>query len=144
MKKFHFPLEKVREWREKLIAVERVNLEKIATELRQVEEARAALDRDVEANETAVLRGSSVDALSLRALHGFRQGVRARKISIESRVAEIRQRLKVQEQRLMEAQRNARLLEKLKQKALGSWQAAFNKELEEQAAESYLAKWNRS
>jgi flagellar biosynthesis chaperone FliJ len=143
LKKFSFTLERVREWREEQIAVEQLKLEQIATELRKIEERAASLDREMEANETAVLRSPSVDSTTLGALQGFRHFVRNQRTTVSSTVADCRERLQAQTLRVLEAQRNARLLDKLKLRALKTWQAACDKEVEEQAAESYLAKWNR-
>jgi hypothetical protein len=42
---------------------------------------------------------------------------------------------------MLEARRHFRLLERLKQRRLEDWRLAGDKELEELASESYLARW---
>jgi hypothetical protein len=42
---------------------------------------------------------------------------------------------------MLEARRRFRLLERLKQRRLEDWRLAGDKELEELASESYLARW---
>jgi hypothetical protein len=44
---------------------------------------------------------------------------------------------------LMEARRQCRLLERLKDRRWAEWQSAAAKELDELAADSYLAQWAR-
>jgi hypothetical protein len=44
---------------------------------------------------------------------------------------------------MLEARRRLRLLERLKDRRMAEWRAARDKELEELASESYLAKWQR-
>jgi hypothetical protein len=48
-----------------------------------------------------------------------------------------------QQVRLVDAQRDFELLEKLKTEKKAGWQAAFEREEEELASELYLAKWER-
>jgi hypothetical protein len=43
----------------------------------------------------------------------------------------------------MEARRRCRLLEKLKERRRAEWEKARDRELEELASESFLARWNR-
>jgi hypothetical protein len=44
---------------------------------------------------------------------------------------------------MLEARRRCRLLERLKERRLTEWTAGRDHELEEIAAESYLARWSR-
>ena len=44
---------------------------------------------------------------------------------------------------MLEARRRCRLLERLKERRLAEWTTARDRELDELASESYLAKWNR-
>ena len=44
---------------------------------------------------------------------------------------------------MLEARRRCRLLERLKERRLAEWTAERDQELEEMAAETYLARWSR-
>jgi hypothetical protein len=44
---------------------------------------------------------------------------------------------------MLEARRCCRLLERLKERRRAEWQAATDREMEELAAESFLAGWSR-
>jgi hypothetical protein len=51
--------------------------------------------------------------------------------------------LAAQQKQMLEARRRCRLLERLKDRRLTEWKAAEAHELEEVAAESYLARWKK-
>lgn len=142
MKKFHFPLERVREWRENQVAIEEVRLEHLESERRGIEENIANLDREKAANEGAVLAMEATDALTLRSLDEFRRFARFRQAALERDRSAAGARIAEQRVRIMEAQRKVRLLDKLKARRRKLWNVAFDKEIEQQAAESYLARWN--
>ena len=44
---------------------------------------------------------------------------------------------------MLEARRRCRLLERLKERRLADWTAERNRQLEEVASESFLARWRR-
>lgn len=52
-------------------------------------------------------------------------------------------RLAAQQSKAVEAQRQVKLLEKLREKAKQEWQQEQARQLEELAGDAYLAKWNR-
>jgi hypothetical protein len=45
---------------------------------------------------------------------------------------------------MLEARRRFRLLERLKDRRMAEWKQAGDREIEEVAAESYLARWSRA
>lgn len=141
MKKFVFPLERVSEWRELQIAMEGAKLDKLTAGLRAVAQRVEELERERERNETAVIRADWTDAQALGALHEFRKYSRLRRELLSQEQAEGERQVLAQREKLLEAQRNARLLDQLKDRRRRAWQAGFDKELEEQAAEAYLARW---
>lgn len=141
MKKFDFALERVREWRQEQVGLEVTQLEMLYAAARKIGERRVELDRDQERNETAVLRADSVDGMSLRALDEYRKYARYHRSILDRERAESDGLIAAQRERLLLAQRNAKLLEKLKQRQFAVWQAQFDRALEEQASESFLAQW---
>jgi len=52
-------------------------------------------------------------------------------------------RTRDQQQRCLLARRDEQLLLKLKERRLHEWQYEMQKELDENASEAFLAKWNR-
>jgi flagellar export protein FliJ len=140
VKKFHFPLERVREWREKQVSFEEAALERLNAERAAIEERAAELDRERESNESAVLNAVCVDALSLRALDEYRRFARYRAASLVREGSACDGRIAVQRARIMEARRKVRLLDKLRDKKRRLWMVELEKEVDEQAAESYRAR----
>jgi hypothetical protein len=143
MKSFQFPLQKALDWR-------RVQLELEESRYKQQVAALAALDRqraEVEASgiraEIQVREWNPVAAGDLSALGSFRQYVKHQESEIARRRVEASQKLAGQQKLMLEARRRCRLLERLKERRLAEWTAARDHELDEIAAESYLARWSR-
>ena len=78
--------------------------------------------------------------LDLVALSGFRRRLKQQEKTLAA--ARIDQEKKAEVQRLvmLEARRRCRLLERLSERRLKEWEMARDREIEEQAAESYLAR----
>ncbi len=144
MKKFHFPLERVRDWRGKQVSLEEAKLERLNGEKCGVDAQLAALAQERTANETAVLRVDSIDALELRALDEYRRFARFRQATLERERAEWDRQIAEQRANIMEAQRKVRLLDKLRERKHKLWEAGFDKEIEEQGAEAFRARWSSS
>lgn len=142
MKRFDFPLERVREWREKQVAVEEAKLERLFRELEAITAARAELEAEQARNEQMVVQSAGVTASDLQALDGFRRYVKAERARIENLRADCNKRIEEQRAAILEARRRYELLARLKQRSLRLWTAEMNRELEANAAEAYLAKWN--
>jgi len=68
--------------------------------------------------------------------------VRQREAEIERDRERGRKVLAEREAAMMEARRRFRLLEKLKERRLAEWQKVQERELDQIASESFLAKWN--
>ena len=143
MKRFHFPLERVRRWRAGQATIEELKLEqlrerlaKLGAEKRQVETERAR-------SEQEVLGQPSMDAGELQSLDAYRLHARSKVREIENRERQADSQVEEQRQCVIQARRNAELLERLKQKALDEWQAGSDREQEGLAAELYLAQWPR-
>jgi hypothetical protein len=143
MKAFQFPLEKALDWR-------RVQLELEEARYKQQVAALAGLDRqraEVEASgiraEIEVREWRPIAAGDLTALGSFRQYVKSRESEIARLRFEAAQKLAEQQKVMLEARRRCRLLERLKEHRLTEWTAERDREIEEIAAESYLARWSR-
>ena len=59
------------------------------------------------------------------------------------RHAEVARELAKQQAAMLEARRRCRLLERLKERRWSEWKLAADRELEQAASESYLARWGR-
>jgi flagellar export protein FliJ len=143
MKRFEFPLERVRRWRREQAALEELKLQRWHAQLAALGEERVRVENERAASERSILAQASVVAEELQALDAYRAHVRSRIGGIERRRGEVTAEVEKQRERLAEARRRAELLERLKNRMFDAWQAAADREEETLAGELYLAKWRR-
>ena len=143
MKRFDFPLEKVREWRRGQAELEEMKLQRLFGELREIEEGRRRVEDEL-AEASRQIRGQAVpNAVDLVNLDSFRLFTASRVLQIAAVQQQCQVQVDQQRQQLVEARRRYELLDRLKQKALADWRAQRDKEEEELAAELFLAKRRR-
>jgi len=143
MRAFEFPLRQALQWRRTQLELEENKLRQLAASLEEMALAAVRLDLVKSRAEVAVRQSAVVDASDLWALAAHRQRLIAelqalalRRMACERQVAE-------QRQKVLEAQRQCRLLEKLEQRRHAEWRQEADRETETLAAESFLARWKR-
>jgi flagellar export protein FliJ len=143
MKRFEFTLLRVRDFRRQQLEVEEARLQALAVE-------RTALDAMAERlrNETSQIRQSlmvteSAEAQELVAADRYLRGLQQTAKRHADKMADCQARIQKQRERMVEARRRVRLMEKLEAKQLGAWKAAADREQENLSSELYLARWNR-
>jgi flagellar export protein FliJ len=142
VKKFNFPLGRVIDWRETQARVEESKLETLYAELRSIDSQQHALDREREAAEkTVAARGAT--GTELARLGEFRRFTIIERTRLEQLRGEVSRKIAAQIQVVAAKRRDVRLLERLKQQKLIAWHRELGRELDAQADEAYLAKWNR-
>jgi flagellar export protein FliJ len=142
MKKFDFPLGRVADWRETQARLEESKLETLYAERRAIDAQERALDREREEAEKSVAeRGAK--GHDLARLGEFRRFTVAERTRLEKLRADCSQRIAAQIQVVMAKRRDVKLLERLKQQKLIAWNRELHREIDAQADEAYLAKWNR-
>ena len=142
MKRFAFSLERVRQWREEQLAIESLRLERLFAEKSLIEQSWALLEREASESAATVSRVSSFDAVELQAVDAFRRHVIAQRALFAARLADCERRIEAQQRQVMEARRKCELLARLKERKWKTWSEELARELELQASEVYLAKWN--
>jgi hypothetical protein len=140
MKRFHFPLERVRRWRDGQARLEELKLQQLAEQSKGLGNEKRAVESAAAQSQREVLEQPRIEAIQLQSLDAFRRHTRNKIRDLEIREREAEAAVELQRQRAMQARRDAELLERLKQKALDAWQAASDREQEALAAELYLAK----
>lgn len=143
MKKFSFPLSRVMDWRRTQARVEESKLEQLYAELRGLEARALALNEERAASENALLAASSSFGEELAALDRFQRFTVAEHARLAAKRTECTRRIATQMQAVTAKRRDVRLLETLKKERLGMWRAELGREVDAQADEAYLAKWNR-
>jgi hypothetical protein len=140
MKRFRFPLDRVRKWRQDQAELEEMRLRQFYAEMRAAEADRqATLDED-DRSRRAVLVRQYVAAEDLSALEAFKKYAMEHVRRLDVRRRALSAAIGEQHARVLEAHRSVRLLDGLHDRALLGWTAARDKEQEELAAELFLAK----
>jgi hypothetical protein len=143
MKAFQFPLEKALDWRRVQLELEEARYKQQAAALAGLDRQRAEVEASGIRAEIEVREWRPIAAGDLTALGSFRQYVKSRESEIARLRFEAAQKLAEQQKVMLEARRRCRLLERLKEHRLTEWTAERDREVEEIAAESYLARWSR-
>jgi len=131
------------DWRRTEARMEESKLERHYAELHAINSREALLNEERSQSELAVLGQSSTTGAELSALDGFKRYVAAERVRIERDRLACRKRIVEQLQVVTLKRRDVRLLEKLKQDRLVTWTADLAREIDQQADEAYLARWNR-
>jgi hypothetical protein len=142
MKRFQFSLEHAMHWRRLRAGVERAKLESLYAALRDLDSQKAILNEE-ESSAHEVKNQDTVRAQQLLALDRFARHMSTRRELLEARRVELFGEIARQQVRLIAAQRDFELLEKLKARKKDDWETAFTREQEELASEAYMAKWER-
>ncbi|MBK7929326.1 MAG: hypothetical protein IPJ98_18165 [Bryobacterales bacterium] len=143
MKKFHFPLERVLAFRRLQRDLERAALEKAQGEVRRIEDLAEEVRREAESTALDVINRSAdepLDGTQLSGLDGYQHYLQrvARDVEVHRRRAEAA--AAEQRQKLVEAERRMKVLDHLQDRAREQWKHALAKEVEDLAAEAFLAR----
>ena len=141
MKKFHFPLDRVLAWRQTLVRLEQVKLERLFQELRQVQDQAALLLGEQESVERSVIHASSTLGLELAAFESFRKASATRSAALKREGSACLEKIRSQREVISLKERNVRLLEKLREDRWRAWGLEENREVDQQAEEGYLGRW---
>jgi hypothetical protein len=140
MKRFSFPLERVRLWRAGQAALEELKLEHLREALSKLQQEKRGIQTERASSDRQVLGQPSIEAGELESLGVYRLHTRNRIREIEKREHQAEGQVEVQRQRVIEARRAAELLDRLQRKAMEEWRIASDREQETLATELYLAK----
>ena len=143
MTAWRFPLQRVLDWRRKQLEIEEARCKQQAAELAELDRTRAEVEAAGIRAEIQVREWNPVAGHDLGALDVFRRRVRAREAEIAGLRVACTHRLGQQQQVMLEARRRCRLMERLAERRMAEWKTARDRELEELAGESSLAKWSR-
>jgi flagellar export protein FliJ len=142
MQRFHFRLKSVLGWRTLQLEIERSRLEALVAERRRAEEDLAQLS-DERAAADKLLGSETVEGQALAALDAHRYSLERAAGRLRAARADCERRIAAQRATVLAAERQVRLLEKLKERRLAEWRLENDRELEALASETFLAKWVR-
>lgn len=143
MRRFCFRLESVLDWRRLHLELEETKLQRLFEELRALDLAEDRLNAEKAEAERAVLYAPTVEASELEALESHRFHVAREKGRLGRERSDCQRRIVSQRECVLKAERDVRLLERLREKRLAEWQLAASHEQEALAAELFLGRWQR-
>lgn len=143
MKRFTFSLDRVLAWRRIEARRERLRWEQIRAELGAIDAERDAL-RAERINSAARLRSArSALGEELEALDRFRHYVDAEQARLAQKRAGCERRLIEQSRVAAAKERDVKILEHLRERRFRDWKIESDREIEQQAAEAFLARWQK-
>jgi hypothetical protein len=141
MKKFTFPLERVLVWRRTQARVEEIKLEHLHADRHTLEARRKFLAGESIRTLTAIIRASPVTGSDLEALDRFRMSTAAQAVRVGVALRDLDRQIATQTEAVTARRRDVKLIEQLREEKFQKWQRAFQKEIDQQADESHLAKF---
>jgi flagellar export protein FliJ len=142
MKKFAFPLSRVMDFRRMQARMEEVKLEALYAELRAMDTREVALIQQKTQSEKALRAAPSVTGFDLQLFSEFSTATKEELKRMDKARADCRKRIDAQLTVLTVKRRDVKLLEHLKEKRFEKWEKEMFKEVDSQAEETYLARWN--
>jgi hypothetical protein len=143
MERFQFPLEKVLRWRSLEFLREQEQLKRLINE--QIRLQMLAAKLNAEKSQLDLSLGTIPDLLGsdLRGLNAYALRLRRQADELATRRKRLDRDLAAQQKKYNLSKQRVRLLEELRASKLKNWNYRQAAELEQLAAESYLATWNR-
>lgn len=144
MKPFKFPLERVLEWRRAQAVAEELKLTELQHEKSMLSEQLAAVSASRERSARQLHQEGAITGATLRILDGYQAKTLQKKREIAEKQRDCAKRIEQQQEVVREARRAQRLLEKLREYKRVEWKYLTEREIEQTAGETYLAKWGRN
>jgi hypothetical protein len=140
MKKFAFPLDKVRTWRHTQVRLEEATLARLGMELQTLEHKVRSLADSVGEEGATLTQQQSATALEIAALEHYRSYAIQQGRKLLQAKHGVEQQIAQQKQVLLGRRRAAELLDQLRDQRHDEWTAAANKEIDQQAEESHTSR----
>lgn len=143
MKSFRFRLQRVLDLRESEAQREEAELERLRTERSHMEAQRNALAASFEWMNTAVRTQQFLHPSDLVMLDRYKQRYQREQNEWNKKLAAQDSAIEKQKACVVTARGRVQLLEKLREKRRGEWQAESDREMEELTADFSAAQWLR-
>ncbi len=138
MKKFEFRLDSALRWRDTQLQVEKAKLSALLADEARLKDSLEKLGNE-RRSALECLAKEQLFALDLRSLSSYLVGAEARANTLQDQIRKRHGLVLEQRERVVQAERNVKLLLKLRQKRQLEWKAGFEREIEANAEESWLA-----
>jgi flagellar export protein FliJ len=144
MKKFAFPLGRVMDFRRMQARVEEIKLESLYAGLRALDSREAVLIEQRMQSEKALKSAASVTGDELAAFSAYGVAMKQEQKRLDKVRTECKKKIEAQLAVVTVKRREVKLLEQLKEQRFKKWEKEMFKEIDQQAEEAYLSKWNIS
>ena len=141
MKKFSFPLDKLRNYRQMRFQQEEARLQRMLAEIQFLEQQRQALLAEEQRAVDRVRELSVIPVEDLVSLDLFRQWSEHERSRMKAAVSELRQQLERQRGIVVQSKRELEMLAHLRDRSHMAWQRAAEQELESNVAELVTSRW---
>ena len=141
MQPFRFRLERVFDWQQTVCRLEEEKMRLCRFAIAETEEKLAQLKAGSLATEHELFKRPALTAADLKALAEFRLKAIKQGRALAAEKQERVKALETQTQKLLAERHRLRLIEKLRERALGEYTRAADRELETLALECHLSKW---
>jgi flagellar export protein FliJ len=141
---FRFPLDRALHIRRAQSGIEQARLQRLLHDREQVERQAAQTLADSAAIRIALTAQPLLASSEISTIPDYQRGARVNLDRLDHRRQQLQQRIQEQKKALAEAERKVKLLEKLRARRFAEWEAQIQKELDNFAADAYLARWTVS
>ena len=139
MKKFEFKLDSALRWRTTQLQLERAKLQSLLAEQNRISRDLKALLEERSGAVGGLQSLPKLEAFDLRSLSAYLVGADLRANHLHEQLAKRTALVQKQQARVVQAELQVKLLEKLKDKKKSAWQIEYEKDVELNAAEAWLA-----
>lgn len=144
MKKFSFPLDKLRNYRQMRFQQEEARLQRMLAEIQFLEQQRQALLAEEKRAVDRVRELTVIPVEDLVSLDLFRQWSEHERSRMKAAVSELRQQIERQRGVVMQSKRELEMLAHLRDRSQIAWRRAADQELESNVAELVTSRWKGS
>jgi flagellar export protein FliJ len=143
MKTFHFPLERVLDWRRTQLRMVESELERLHTEHNRIQSGMTDLRNDRITFETRLIASNRLDGTDLAALDAFLNHTRDEHSRMNQALNVCQAKIKGQIEIVSAKRRDVHLLEKVKERRTEIWSADVAREIQQLAEDTHLGRWKR-
>ena len=143
MRAFRFRLDRVLKLREAELNTEQAKAEALLAEHARMQQERDGLELSLQQAVAEVRAKQFLHPSELVSLERYNGQVQRERKQWDARLAEHMKTIEQQKARAVEAKMRVRMLEKLREKRQGEWQADADRELDELTADFSAAQWVR-
>jgi flagellar FliJ protein len=140
MKAFEFRLQRIADFRRQQADVAKSRLQMLLSEMQRLEDERRSLEEQRQEARTSVTGQSDAKGEDFVALASFQEYLGRQLKELAQKQTDLAAKIEKQRDVVVEAERKVKLLDRLKERKFQEWRAASDRELDDLAADSHLAR----